>query len=161
MNLSDIKGIGPKRLQLFSELNIRTPEDLAGCSVGVLSGSFAEIYLAREDGKKEIGSIIAGGAPVVMANMAACEMLLETGQIDAAILDRHTAQKMQSANKELVIQDARITGGEVSICFRGGEDALCKKVEEAFMKLVNDGTYAELAKKYNLRTSFLTLLYDD
>ena len=28
MNLSDIKGIGPKRLQLFSELNIRTPEDL-------------------------------------------------------------------------------------------------------------------------------------
>lgn len=28
MELSDIKGIGPKRLALFSELNIKTPEDL-------------------------------------------------------------------------------------------------------------------------------------
>ncbi len=28
MNLSDIKGIGPKRLKLLEEMNIRTPEDL-------------------------------------------------------------------------------------------------------------------------------------
>ena len=141
--------------------DIKAPEDLAGCIVGVLHGSFAENYLAGEDGKKKIGSIIAGGVPAVMGNMATCEMSLSTGQIDAVILDKRTAQEMQSANKEFVIHDVRITGGEISICFRGGEDALCKKVEEAFMKLVNDGTYAELAKKYGLRTNFLSLLYDD
>ena len=28
MKLSDIKGIGPKRLELFSQLHIDTPEDL-------------------------------------------------------------------------------------------------------------------------------------
>lgn len=43
------------------------------------------------------------------------------------------------------------------ICFRKDDAEMCKQVEEAYMQLVEDGTYIALAEKYELDTANLCL----
>ena len=53
--------------------------------------------------------------------------------------------------------DQPIASEEYGICFRKDDAEMCAKVEEAFMQLVADGTYVELAEQYGLDTAALCL----
>ena len=135
---------------------IMKPEDLMGCRVAVLSGSYGADFMSEGKGK----NLISAGDLTAAPDMASCADLLQTGLADAAVLSRYAAQGMLAADKDFVIRDGALAGGEFVLCFRPGEEALCRKVEDAVMKLVEDGTYEALAKKYGLRTDHLSLLYN-
>ena len=44
--------------------------------------------------------------------------------------------------------DESIASEEYGICFRKDDAELCQQVEDAFMQLVENGTYAKIAAKY-------------
>ena len=56
--------------------------------------------------------------------------------------------------------DESFASEEYGICFRKDDTEMCAQVEEAFMQLVEDGTYVELAEKYGLDTAALCLASD-
>ena len=56
------------------------------------------------------------------------------------------------------ILDETLGSEQYGICFRNGDDELCKQVEEAITKLVKDGTYQKLGEKYGLEANVLCLL---
>ena len=49
---------------------------------------------------------------------------------------------------KLTIIDEELGAEEYGIAFRKGDDDVCKQVDDAIQKLVEDGTYEEIAKKY-------------
>lgn len=66
MELTDLKGIGPKRLMLFSELNIRTPEDLLRFyPKEYLDYSHASEIRSLSDGERASICVTASADPTV------------------------------------------------------------------------------------------------
>ena len=111
-----------------------------------------------EEGQLELAKTFEGGAPVTMENFNICGTELDAGGVDAVVIDLPVAQNLAGRFNGFVILDAPLGSEQYGICFRNGDDELCKKFEEAIMKLVEDGTYLELAKKYNLDENVLCLL---
>ena len=137
---------------------ISSLEDLAGKRVAVQLGTSGEALLADEEGQLELAKTFEGGAPVTMENFNICGTELDAGGVDAVVIDLPVAQNLAGRFNGFVILDAPLGSEQYGICFRNGDDELCKKFEEAIMKLVEDGTYLELAKKYNLDENVLCLL---
>ena len=68
------------------------------------------------------------------------------------------AAKIAEYGDEYMMLDESIASEEYGICFRKADAEMCKQVEDAYMKLVEDGTYLSLAEKYGLDTNALCLL---
>ena len=92
-------------------------------------------------------------------NYNTCFTELMAGSIDAIAIDVGVAAaKIAEYGDEYVMLDESIAAEEYGICFRQGDAEMCAQVEEAFMKLVEDGTYLSLAEKYGLDVNALCLL---
>ena len=111
--------------------NINNLADLAGKIVGVQLGTSADILLQND----------------------------QAGSIDAIAIDVGVAAaKIAEYGDEYMMLDESIASEEYGICFRKADAEMCKQVEDAYMKLVEDGTYLSLAEKYGLDTNALCLL---
>ena len=137
---------------------ISTLEDLAGKKVAVQLGTSGEALLADEEGQLALAQTFDGGAPITMENFNICATELDAGGVEAVVVDLPVAQSLQKKFESFVILDETLGSEQYGICFRKGDDELCKQVEEAYMKLVEDGTYAKLAEKYGLESNVLCLL---
>ncbi len=134
---------------------IETLEDLAGKIVGVQLGTSADILL-QEDQKALADTF---GELQRFENYNVCFTELMAGSIDAIAIDIGVAAgKIAEYGDEYVMLDQSIAAEEYGICFRKADAEMCAQVEEAFMQLVEDGTYRSLAEKYGLDTSALCLL---
>ena len=138
---------------------INTLEDLAGKRVAVQLGTSGETLLAEEDGQLALAQTFEGGAPVTMENFNICGTELDAGGVDAVVIDLPVAQNLASRFANFVILDETLGSEQYGICFRNGDDTLCKQFEDAIMQLVEDGTYLKLAQKYGLDENVLCLLY--
>ena len=74
------------------------------------------------------------------------------------VIDLPVAQNLAAKFNGFVILEETLGSEQYGICFRNGEEELCKQVEDAIMKLVEDGTYLALAQKYGLDENVLCLL---
>ena len=137
---------------------ISTVEDLAGKRVAVQLGTSGEALLADEEGQLELAKTFEGGAPVTMENFNICGTELDAGGVDAVVIDLPVAQNLASRFNGFVILDTNLGSEQYGICFRSGDDELCKKFEAAILLLVEDGTYLSLAQKYGLDENVLCLL---
>ena len=80
------------------------------------------------------------------------------GAIDAVAIDIGVAAgKIAEYGDEYYTVDEPFAAEKYGICFRKADAEMCKQVEDAFMQLVADGTYVELAEKYGLDTAALCL----
>ena len=138
---------------------INTLEDLAGKRVAVQLGTSGETLLAEEDGQLALAQTFEGGAPVTMENFNICGTELDAGGVDAVVIDLPVAQNLASRFNGFVILEETLGSEQYGICFRNGDDTLCKQFEDAIMQLVEDGTYLKLAQKYGLDENVLCLLY--
>jgi polar amino acid transport system substrate-binding protein len=93
-----------------------------------------------------------------MENFNICGTELDAGGVDAVVIDLPVAQNLASRFNGFVILETNLGSEQYGICFRNGDDELCKKFEDAIMKLVEDGTYLSLAQKYGLDENVLCLL---
>ncbi len=132
--------------------------DLAGKRVAVQLGTSGEALLADEEGQLALAKTFEGGAPVTMENFNICGTELDAGGVDAVVIDLPVAKNLAGRFNGFVILEETLGSEQYGICFRKGEEELCKQVEDAIMKLVEDGTYLTLAQKYGLDENVLCLL---
>ncbi|MBR5468147.1 MAG: amino acid ABC transporter substrate-binding protein [Firmicutes bacterium] len=76
---------------------------------------------------------------------------LQAGSIDAVAMDVGVANyQIKSRGEGFMVLEEAISVEQYGIGFKKGNDELKDEVEEALMKLVDDGTFAELAEKYEI-----------
>ena len=135
---------------------IETLDDVAGKRVGVQLGTSADILLSEGGKAADFGA--GFGELVRFEDYNVCFTELRAGSIDAVAIDVGVANdKIATYGDEYYCVEEPFAYEEYGICFRKDDAEMCAQVEEAFMQLVADGTYIELAEKYGLDTSMLRL----
>ena len=130
-------------------------DDVAGKRVGVQLGTSAEAALTGEIAS-DLGSTF--GELVRYENYNICFTELMADAIDAVAIDIGVAAgKIAEYGDEYYTVAEPFAAEKYGICFRKADAEMCKQVEDAFMKLVEDGTYVSLAEKYGLDTANLCL----
>lgn len=132
-------------LVVGAESDIKSSTDLAGKVVAVELGTSGEELLNGDlselkDTFKEL---------VTCDSFLKCFTELEGGAVDAVFVDFPVAKSyVADKGDKLVILDEELGAEEYGIAFRKGEEETCKAVDDAIQKLVEDGTYEKIAKKY-------------
>lgn len=135
---------------------IETLDDVAGKRVGVQLGTSADILLSDGGDAADFGATF--GELVRYENYNICFTELMAGAIDAVAIDIGVAAgKIAEYGDEYYTVAEPFAAEKYGICFRKADAEMCKQVEDAFMQLVADGTYVELAEKYGLDTAALCL----
>ena len=135
---------------------IESLEDVAGKRVGVQLGTSADILLSKDGDAEDFGATFGDLVPYENYNICFTELM--AGAIDAVAIDVGVAQgKIAEYGDDYYCVDEPFASEQYGICFRKDDAEMCKQVEEAFMQLVEDGTYVQLAEKYGLDTANLCL----
>lgn len=138
--------------------DIATLADLAGKTVGVQLGAAADVLLQTD--QAELAATF--GELVRFENYNVCFTELMAGAIDAVAVDIGVAaNKIVEYGEDYTILDEAIASEQYGICFRKEDTQMCAQIEEALMQLVEDGTYLELAEKYDLDVSALCLINEE
>lgn len=126
--------------------------DLAGLSgkvVGVQSGSAALSLLEDEEGQKELADTFSELREFADYNTAFAELM--AGTIDALAMDIGVAKYQVSSRGEgYEILDEYLNEEQYGIGFRLDDTELRDDVQEAVDTLKENGTFDELAEKYDL-----------
>ena len=97
-------------------------------------------------------------------NLTTCDSFLKCftelggGAVDAVIVDKPVAVSYAAENAGFTVLDEGLGAEQYGIAFRSGDAELCAEIEDAVAKLVENGTYAEIAAKYPDIVNNLTLL---
>ena len=146
-----------KQVILTKEGNgIASKDDLAGKRVAVQLGTSGEDMLAGD--QLELSQTFDGGAAITMESFLVCATELDAGGVDAVVVDLPVAQELVTKYEGFVILDEVLGNEQYGILYRAGDEELCKKMDEAVMQLVADGTYLQLVEKYNLEKEYFALL---
>ena len=130
--------------------------DLAGKVVGVQLGTSAEAALTGDGEAAELGATFGELKPYENYNIAFTE--LQAGAIDAIAIDAPVAnEKISKYGDDYYCLEESYASEKYGICFRKADTELCQQVEDAYMQLVEDGTYIALGEKYGLDLSYLVL----
>ena len=127
---------------------IESLEDLAGKIVGVQADSAALKLLADDGDQAELGATFGTLQQFKDYNTAFAE--LQAGSIDASAIDIGVAQYQLKGKEGYKILDEALNSEQYAIGFRLGDDELCNTVNESLKTLLEDGTFDELAEKYEL-----------
>ncbi len=134
---------------------IASMADLEGKIVGVQQGTSADIMLTND-----MPDLVASFAELMrFENYNVCFTELMAGSIDAVAIDIGVAAgKIAEYGEEYVMLDESLASEKYGICFRKDDADICAQVEEAYMQLVEDGSYQALAEQFGLDASALCLL---
>ena len=133
---------------------IESLEDLAGKIVGVQADSAALKLLTDDGDQAELGATFGTLQQFKDYNTAFAE--LQAGSIDASAIDIGVAQYQLKGKEGYKILDEALNSEQYAIGFRLGDDELCNTVNESLKTLLEDGTFDELAEKYE-RTEMVCL----
>lgn len=122
--------------------------DLAGKVVGVQAGSSALALLEDEEGQKELADTFGTLQQFSDYNSAFAE--LQAGSIEAIAMDIGVAQYQIKSREGFVILDETLSAEKYAIGFKKGNEELRDIVNADLMTLLENGTFAELAEKYEL-----------
>lgn len=122
--------------------------DLAGKVVGVQAGSSALALLEDEEGQKELADTFGTLQQFSDYNSAFAE--LQAGSIEAIAMDIGVAQYQIKSREGFVILDETLSAEKYAIGFKKGNEELRDIVNADLMTLLENGTFAELADKYEL-----------
>ena len=130
-----------------ADAGIATQADLTDKNVGVQADSSA--LAALEDGSADLAATFESLQQYGDYNTAFMD--LEAGAIDAIAMDIGVAQyQMESRGDAFVILDETLSSEQYGIGFKLGNTELRDQVEATLMEMVEDGTFAEIAEKYDL-----------
>ena len=124
--------------------DIKSKADLAGKTVAVQSGTTAWDFCSANGYKVN-----------AYANNSDAQLALQTGKVDAWVIDDLTGAEMVAANngddsaKQLVILGEAMTTEPYAFAFAFGSEDLVAEVNKIIKELVDDGTVAALFEQYN------------
>ncbi len=128
------------------DAGVAAPADLAGKNVGVQAASAALALL--EGDQKELADTFAMIQQYADYNSAFVD--LQAGAIDALAMDVGVAQYQIKNREGFIILDETLNSEQYAIGFKKGNEELADIVNADLDKLVEDGTFAALAEKYEL-----------
>lgn len=130
---------------------IETLNDLAGKVVGVQAASAALELLQSEEkgGQKALADTFASLNGFADYNTAFTE--LQAGALDALAIDIGVANyQIKSRGEGYKVLEETLNTEQYAIAFKKGNEELRDIVNADLDKLVKDGTFAELAEKYEI-----------
>ena len=136
--------------------DIKSSADLSGKTVAVQLGTSGEALLAEGGDLADLAA--------TFGNLTTCDSFLKCftelggGAVDAVIVDKPVAVSYAAENAGFTVLDEGLGAEQYGIAFRSGNAELCAEIEDAVAKLVENGTYAEIAAKYPDIVNNLTLL---
>lgn len=127
-------------------------DDLSGKVVAVQSDSSALEALTGEDATKANKKLCASFDELQqIGNYNDALMNLDAGAVDAVCMDIGVASYNVNKNSDKYqVLDEQISTEQYGIGFKKGNTELKDQVEDALMKLVDNGKFEEIAKKYSL-----------
>ncbi len=127
-----------------ADSDIQTMEELAGKTVEVQADSSAEAALKENTA---LSDTFEKMQTVPDYNTAMME--LEQGAVDAIAMDEVVAAyQIQSREGQFRILEEEITSEEYAVGFLKGNTELKEKVDQALAEMSEDGTLAEISKKW-------------
>lgn len=127
---------------------IASLDDLAGKIVGVQAASAALELLSEGGDQADLAATFGTLQEFADYNTAFVE--LQAGSIDAVAMDVGVAQYQIKEKEGYIILDEELNSEQYGVGFRLDDEELRDTVNEALLALVEDGTVAELAEKYEL-----------
>ena len=127
---------------------INSLADLAGKTVGVQAASAALTLLEDEEGQKELADTFGTLQQFADYNSAFVE--LRAGSIDAVAMDVGVAQYQIKSREGFKILDETLNSEKYAVGFKKGNEELRDIVDKDLETLLENGTFDELAEKYEL-----------
>ena len=128
---------------------IETFDDLAGKVVGVQAASAALQLLQDEEGQKALADTF--GALQEFADYNSAFVELQAGSVQAVAMDIGVAQyQIKTRGEGFKIMGEKLNSEKYAIGFKLGNEELRDKVNADLQTLLADGTFDELAEKYEL-----------
>ncbi len=128
---------------------IETFDDLAGKVVGVQAASAALQLLQDGGSQKELADTFGSIQEFADYNSAFVE--LQAGSVQAVAMDIGVAQyQIKTRGEGFKIMDEKLNSEKYAIGFKLGNEELRDTVNADLQKLLEDGTFDELAEKYEL-----------
>ena len=133
-----------------ADSGITSFDQLAGKVVDVQADSSALAALTNEEDNDENLALAASFASLQQVSDYNTAFLdLESGAVDAVAMDIGVANYQLSGKEdEFVILDERLSSEEYGIGFKKGNTELRDQVQEALFAMLDDGTFADIAKKW-------------
>ena len=118
---------------------IATLDDLAGKLIGVQEATTGDIYSTDDFGEENVKRYTNGAAAVAA---------LQSGIVDAVIIDNEPAKAFVAANKGLTILETAYAEEDYAIAIAKGNTELLNKINNALAELTADGSIQAIVDKY-------------
>ena len=125
-----VKGETPAPAAAVNDSGIASLDDLDGKAIGVQLGTVGDIY--AEDYENATVEKYQKGADAVQA--------LNSGKIDAVIIDEQPAMEFVRKNPGIAILDEKFEPEEYAVAIKKGNDELTNEINGALAQLREDGT---------------------
>ena len=130
---------------------IEKKEDLAGKVVAVQADSSGLAALTDEEDNEENLKLAASFSDLQqVADYNTAFMNLEAGAVDAIVVDIGVADYQLESRTGFVMLDDKIRTEQYAVGFKLGNEELRDKVQSTLDEMVNDGTFDDIGKKWDL-----------
>ena len=128
---------------------IEKKEDLAGKVVAVQADSSGLAALTDEEDNEENLKLAASFSDLQqVADYNTAFMNLEAGAVDAIVVDIGVADYQLESRTGFVMLDDKIRTEQYAVGFKLGNEELRDKVQSTLDEMVKDGTFDDIAKKW-------------
>ena len=135
-----------------ADSGITSLDDLVGKVVAVQADSSGLAALTNEEDNDANLALTASFATLQqVSDYNSAFMNLEAGTVDAVVLDIGVADyQINSRGDKFIVLDDEISKEQYAIGFKLGNTELRDKVQATLDEMVEDGTFATIAEKYEL-----------
>ena len=145
VDFSDSYATGVQVIIVPEDSDITGPDDLANDKmIGVQQGTTGHIYCSDTPEKGGFGEDHVTAYP----NGASAIQALQTGKVDAVVIDNEPAKAFVAENPGLKILDTEYVTEDYAIAVKKGNTELLDQINETLAKLKADGTLQSIIDKY-------------
>lgn len=139
-----------------AESGITKLADLAGKTVAVQTGSSAESVLTSTEENDVMLALAATFKELKQyADYNSAFLALQSGAVDAIAMDIGVAKYQIESRKSGIILDEYLATEQYGIGFFLGNTELCDEVSKTLKKLMEDGTFTNIAKQFGVDDSII------
>ncbi len=131
-------------LVVMADSTCKAKEDLAGKSIALQAGSSAKIALeSKADFKASLKEVVE------LKDNTLCMMDLQTGNVDAVLMDEIVARYfIQMKGEKYRVLDEGLADEEYGIGFRKADVQLMTKINDTLNDMAKEGTIAKISEKW-------------
>lgn len=145
VDFSDTYATGVQVIIVPEDSDITGPDDLANDKmIGVQQGTTGHIYCSDTPENGGFGEDHVTAYP----NGASAIQALQTGKVDAVVIDNEPAKAFVAENPGLKILDTEYVTEDYAIAVKKGNTELLDQVNTILAKLKDDGTLQSIIDKY-------------